>query len=399
LTHMNLKYIEPNELLLDSFKLGKKIYESGFIPTRAISLWRGGTPIGLGVGEYFRLKGRLINHTTVATASYSGINASGEVIIKGLEHLIEVVASEDNLLIIDDIYDSGSTVNAIIETIKKSARMNTPGNIVVGCIHYKKRKRNFEHNVVYIEEIDDNVWLSYPHEISDLVDPKDKDDKNIYNKSPEIHSIVTQNNIYETENISINSNYFYCSLESILIDSLKLASNIYHSGYRPDFLIALWPGGISSGISIHEFFKYKEKKGEAGFKAPDHISINTSLSDFSYKSNIIGIKYLEDNINFDDKILIVNTEFASGRLVNQTIDKLKEILKRNITLENIKVASIYYYPNEDATRATNPTFNSPHYFLKKTNATAIFPQQIHRLLNPERELETLFPQLKKIIYG
>lgn len=396
---MDIRYITPKELLLDSFRLGKKIYESGFIPTRAISLWRGGTPIGLGVGEFFRLKGHIINHTTIATASYYGINDSSEVIIKGLEHLIEVIASEDNLLIIDDIYDSGSTIRAIIESIKKSARMNTPKNIVVGCIHYKKRKRDFERPVIYLEEIDENVWLSYPHEISDLVDPKDKDDKNIYKKSPEIHSIVTKNNVYETENISINSKYFYCPAGSILIDSLKLASNIYQSGYRPDFLIALWPGGISTGIPIHEFYKYKEKKGEPDSKAPDHISINTGLSDYSYKSNIIGIKYLEDNINFDDKILIVNTEFSSGRSVNQTIDKLKDILKRNITLENIRIASIYYNPNEDATRTTNLTFSSPHYFLKKTNATAIFPQQIHRLINPEKELETLFPELKKTIYG
>lgn len=396
---INIRHIKPDKLLIDSFKLGKKIYESGFIPTRAISLWRGGTPIGLGVGEYYRLKGHILSHTTIATASYTGINASNEVIIKGLEHLIKVIAREDNLLIIDDIYDSGSTINAIIETIKKTARMNTPKNIAVGCIHYKMRKRNFDYPVIYLEEIEEKVWISYPHEISDLVDPADKEDNNIYEKSPQIHSIVTKNVIYPQEKIEYNSQYFYCSPESILIDSLKLAANIYHSGYRPDFLIALWPGGISSGIPIHEFFKYKEKKGDAGSKAPDHISINTGLSDFSYKSNIIGIKYLEDNINFDDKILLVNTEFSSGRLVNQTIDKLKDILKRNITLENIKVASIYYNPNEDATRTTNPTFSSPHYFLKKTNATAIFPQQIHRLTNPEKELETLFPELKKTIYG
>ena len=91
---IKIEFLEAEELLLDSFKLGKKLYDNGFIPTHAISLWRGGTPVGLGVDNFFRLKGHFITHTTVATASYSGINSQDEIVIKGTKR-IKVYSEKD----------------------------------------------------------------------------------------------------------------------------------------------------------------------------------------------------------------------------------------------------------------------------------------------------------------
>jgi len=390
------KFIDSETLLLDSFRLGKKIYESGIIPTHAISLWRGGTPVGLGVGEYFRLKGHFINHTTVATASYTGINSQSDVIIKGLEHLIKVVAKEDTLLIIDDIYDSGKTIYTIIDTIKRLARANSPDNIFVACIHKKLKKRENEISVISLYELEDEIWINYPHEISDLI--IEKDDSLLKKRSEEIYNIL-HTAYFQEEEIKTGKKYTYISANSLLLDSLKLGVNIFQQGYIPDFLIALWPGGISAGLPIHEAFKYKIKMSGKDIKIPDHISINTSLSHFSYKTNIIGIKYLEDNINWNDNILIVNTIFNTGRLVNHTIDKLKEILRRNIDINKIKIATVYYNPINDATWVTNPTFIKPHFYLKKIDSDVIFPHQIHRLFKPEEELKLINPELRDIIYS
>ena len=51
LAMVQLLHVDPDEFLVDTFRLGKKIYLSGFRPKHAISLWRGGTPVGLGVDE------------------------------------------------------------------------------------------------------------------------------------------------------------------------------------------------------------------------------------------------------------------------------------------------------------------------------------------------------------
>ena len=41
---MEKLFITPNQLLEDSFKLGKLIFESGFRPHFIVGVWRGGTP-------------------------------------------------------------------------------------------------------------------------------------------------------------------------------------------------------------------------------------------------------------------------------------------------------------------------------------------------------------------
>ena len=45
------KYITADELLLDSFKLGVDIYNSGFRPNFIVGVWRGGTPVGIAIQE------------------------------------------------------------------------------------------------------------------------------------------------------------------------------------------------------------------------------------------------------------------------------------------------------------------------------------------------------------
>ena len=48
-------YITAQALLEDSFRLAHLIYEDGFHPQFIIGIWRGGTPVGIAVQEYFEL--------------------------------------------------------------------------------------------------------------------------------------------------------------------------------------------------------------------------------------------------------------------------------------------------------------------------------------------------------
>jgi hypoxanthine phosphoribosyltransferase len=393
---MQIDFIDPDKLLLDSFRLGKKIHKSGFIPTHAISLWRGGTPIGLGVGAYFRLQGHFINHTTVATASYTGIQAQSEVIIRGLEHVIKVIAREDRLLIIDDIYDSGKTIDAIIDTIRTRARANAPGAIMVACIHRKKTSDNYSITSLYTPSAD--TWISYPHEISDLYSNDDPDETMIRKKSENIHRIL-HDEPPAPGRLDIEQPHFYVAPGRLLEDALKLAAMIYEDGLIPDFLLALWPGGIGAGLPIHEYFKYRMARDGVDMSAPDHISINTSVTHLSYKSNIIGIQYLADSVNCDDTILIIETVFSTGRLINQTIDKLQSILRRNIDISKVRIASVYYYPYNDVTRTTIHAFKKPHYYLYEVNKPVVFPQQLHRLPDWKNDVKKYNHDLHDVLWG
>ncbi len=159
-------YLDANTLLLDSFRLARKIWESGFVPDYLVALWRGGTPVGIAIHEFLRYKGVDPYHTAIKTQSYTGIMKRGPVEVKGLEHVIEIINSEDKMLLVDDVFDTGCTIREVLKHINEKARKNTP-EIRVATIYYKpKRNKTSIIPDYYLHECDD--WLVFPHELTCL---------------------------------------------------------------------------------------------------------------------------------------------------------------------------------------------------------------------------------------
>lgn len=392
---MNFVFKSAKQVMYESFLLGKKLYDLNIRPNHAISLWRGGTIVGIGINEYFRLQGIFINHTAITTSTYGENFTQKEVIVKGLEHVIKVVVPEDILLIIDDIYDTGETISHLLTLLQHQTRKNMPHKVVVATLDRKPEKNLYNTNLVYLNDYDKNCWVNYPHEISDLL--LDNQTSVLKDNNPNIFEILTSKS-FEKEDINIEDDYLWLTPEKIQLDSIKLGINIFYSDFEPDFLIALWPGGVISGIYIHETYKYLNKKHGNPKKNPDHVAINTSSSHLSYKSNIIGLPYLLERIEDSSNILIIDTTFRAGIYVNPVVDKLKEGLRRNLNHKNIKVASVYFDVNSKYTWTTKPNFNQPHYYLSTVNKEVIYPHSIHRLNNPRKEVKERYPDLYDIIY-
>lgn len=393
-------HIDPDEFLIDTFRLGKKLYETGFRPKHAISIWRGGTPVGLGVDAYFRSQGLRINHTTIATESYTGINERGLVTIKGLEHVIREVCPEDGLLIIDDVYESGRTIERIVETLQAEARANAPEKIVVGTVHSKPSRHEFTGlPIVSLTDIDGDVWIDYPHELADLARDDDPDDRLIREKDEEVWRIIRSDK-FEQTTVHHDKAYRYVSARDLQLEALRLGVNIAHDDdFFPNYLIALWPGGITAGLPVQEVYKYVLKKKGTGGPPPDHISLNTTETHLSYRSNIIGIRYLEETINRRDNVLIIDTTFRSGRLFSDVLVKLKEAMRRNLNHDRVRMASIYYNPQDRSTWTVRPLIDRPHYYLREVDHDIIYPQSLYRLANPRKELAKLSPELHDVMFG
>jgi hypoxanthine phosphoribosyltransferase len=155
-------------LLEDSFRLAHRIYSDGFHPDFIVGIWRGGTPVGIAVQEYFEFKRIKTDHIAVRTSSYYGIDKqSKEIRVHGLHYLVENIDADDSLLIVDDVFDSGRSVDALIRTIRELSRKNTPGDIRVACPWYKPTKNavDFEPDYYLHESAD---WLVFPHELDGL---------------------------------------------------------------------------------------------------------------------------------------------------------------------------------------------------------------------------------------
>ena len=130
-------YISPQSLLDDSFRLGAKIYNSGFRPSFILALWRGAAPIGIAVQEFLAYRGVETDHIAVRTASYSGIDdQTPEVKIYGMNYLIKNVTHDDRLLIVDDVFDTGYTIAAVVDHLQQKARLNTPREIRIAVPYY-----------------------------------------------------------------------------------------------------------------------------------------------------------------------------------------------------------------------------------------------------------------------
>lgn len=161
-------YIRSQDLLQDAFRLAYQVLQDGFRPDFIVGIWRGGAPVGIAVQEFFDFKGIKTDHISVRTSSYYGIaQQSKDIRVHGLHYLIENANADNSLLIVDDVFDSGRSVDALIKQINKLSRLNTPGDIRIACPWYKPNKREVDCEPHYfIHQTDD--WLVFPHELSGL---------------------------------------------------------------------------------------------------------------------------------------------------------------------------------------------------------------------------------------
>jgi hypoxanthine phosphoribosyltransferase len=162
------QYLSAQQLLEDSFRLGADIIKDGFRPTIMIAIWRGGVPMGIAIQELLAWYGIDTDHIAIRTSSYSGIDGhSNEIRIHGMNYLFKNCTREDSLLIVDDVFDTGLTVTAVIDHLREQARLNTPHDIRVAVPYYKPtRNKTGQAPDYYLHETDQ--WLKYPHSLEGL---------------------------------------------------------------------------------------------------------------------------------------------------------------------------------------------------------------------------------------
>ena len=169
---MNKRFIAANDLLLDSFQLAANIFQAGFKPDFLVGLWRGGSAVGIAVQEGLDYFGIKTDHIAIRT-SYTGLPDYSKMVDKadgirvhGLQYLLENLCSEHSLLIVDDVYSTGSSVNAVIETLSRKTRRNLPKDIRIATVWYRPTDRTIRPPDYFVHETND--WLILPYELSGM---------------------------------------------------------------------------------------------------------------------------------------------------------------------------------------------------------------------------------------
>ncbi len=167
---MNERFIAADDLLRDSFQLAANIFEAGFEPDFLVGLWRGGSAVGIAVQEGLDYLGTKTDHIAIRT-SYTGapgytqmVNKADSIRVHSLQYLLENLCSHHSMLIVDDVYSSGSSVNAVIEQLTRKTRRNLPQDIRVASVWYRPTEKTLREPEYFVHKTSD--WLVLPYEMA-----------------------------------------------------------------------------------------------------------------------------------------------------------------------------------------------------------------------------------------
>ncbi len=186
----------------DALKMANKIYKDGFIPDVIYCSLRGGAYMANVISEYFKIlskreKFHPVLYAGVVARSYTDISQHSQVFIDGWTYPPENLRAGDKILLIDDIFDSGRTINFLVETLMNSRGI--PRDDIKVVVHdykyftyYEKQLpiqpdyycRKFE-----ITKPEENRWIHYmSHELVGL--SKEELQKYYYDVDPELKDVL-----------------------------------------------------------------------------------------------------------------------------------------------------------------------------------------------------------------
>ena len=169
---MHKRFVAADDLLRDSFQLAATISEAGFQPDFLVGLWRGGSAVGIAVQEGLDFLGVKTDHIAIRT-SYRGAPSYSEMVSKadsirvhGLQYLLENLCAHHSMLIVDDVYSTGSSVQAVIDQLTLKTRRNLPQDIRIATVWYRPAEDTVRVPDYYVHKTSD--WLVLPYELTGL---------------------------------------------------------------------------------------------------------------------------------------------------------------------------------------------------------------------------------------
>jgi len=184
----------------DALILAHKIYKEGFVPDVLYDSLRGGSYMSNVISEYYKLVCRNAHpvlFAAVVARSYTGVRShSNKILIDGWTYPPERLRPGDKIMLVDDIFDSGNTINALVDILLERGIPREDIKVVVHDYKYFTYKnpqlptqpdywcRKFE-----ITKPEEDRWIHYmSHE---LVGLSEEDlEENYFKKDPALREVL-----------------------------------------------------------------------------------------------------------------------------------------------------------------------------------------------------------------
>ncbi len=176
----NKEFIPYDTIRNNAIRLAHRICADEFIPDVIYVSLRGGAYMGNVISEYFKFvrRGqRPVFYAAVVARSYTDIHEHDRVSVDGWTYSPEHLRSGDRILLVDDIFDTGRTVNHLVEVILAKG---IPRHDIRVAVHdYKIRDYVPEHLPIQpdyycrkhvVRTPDEDQWIHYlSHEMVGLL--------------------------------------------------------------------------------------------------------------------------------------------------------------------------------------------------------------------------------------
>ncbi len=181
-THRKI-FVPANVLRDNAWRMAARIFQDGFYPDVIYIALRGGSSVGNPVSEFFkwvraqRPELRRILFAAVAARSYTGLGQRDEVRVEGWTYDPAHLRAGDKVLLVDDIFDRGLTINHLVGKIMEHGIPRA--DIKVAVHDYKIRRFQPPMDVtpdywcvghdLYDEDGGDDPWIHYlSHELEGM---------------------------------------------------------------------------------------------------------------------------------------------------------------------------------------------------------------------------------------
>lgn len=196
------EFLPYNKVRNNALKIAKQIHDDGFIPDVIYCSLRGGAYMANVISEYFKIvcKAEKLHpalYAGVVARSYSDVAQHTKVYIDGWTYPPENLRPGDKILLVDDIFDSGRTINSLVETLMNSRGM--PREDIKVVVHDYKYFTYYDEQLPIqpdyyarkfeITKPEENRWIHYmSHE---LVGLSEKElEEYYYSEDPELKDVL-----------------------------------------------------------------------------------------------------------------------------------------------------------------------------------------------------------------
>ncbi|MFI3257287.1 MAG: phosphoribosyltransferase family protein [Spirochaetales bacterium] len=193
------EFIDGTLIRNNALKMAHRILEDGFFPDIIYVSLRGGAYVANVVSEYFKLAGkdrRPVLFAAVVARSYSDIRENSSVMIDGWTYSPDHLRPGDKVLLVDDIFDTGRTINHLVDVILNKG---VPRQDVKVAVHdykfFTEQKEQLPIQPDYwcrkfsLPNRTEDNWLHYlGHELVGL--KAEEREKYYYDGDPELREIL-----------------------------------------------------------------------------------------------------------------------------------------------------------------------------------------------------------------